>query len=522
MPERGLHQQIPERNAEWRGQFDIPTWTQVPDILITHWMPQLSGSELKVALYVVRYTFGYHRESATISFDRFLNGTFRQDGARLDWGAGVKRTQLKGVLPALVESGILIRERRHDRLGGDAASSYALNLRGEELEAGPKPAGYRAPAAYAFTPIPNQVFDALLPHLKEVELKALLYITHHTTGLKKRHADISRAQMIRGTVASDGRIMDRGAGITERSLDIALRGLIEKHVIFREQQFARDGGALPTRYGLNVLPEASPPPADSDLLAPVDVDQVSLADTNPGGGANPGPPVPVSSEPHERHDLKIHERRVQQQTKDDLTRKSEVVVALTNLGISPNTARNLASQHTEELIREQIDMLPYRRANDPAAVLVKAIREEWAAPASYQSPEQREAEVKEAERTRAELDAWREVQMLSKEREDSTRVPARRQSVEFRPFQGVPLDSRRAWATALMSLKNQGEAEAYLSGTQLLARNGDELVVGTRTLYAAEWLQRRVAHKAAQVLSVIGGEQVTVHFVAQTMWLSQG
>ncbi len=234
-----------------------------------------------------------------ISFDRFLNGTFRQDGIRLDWGAGVKRTQLKEVIPALVDVGILVRKRRHDQLGGDTASSFALHLRGEQSEPGPKPTDYRAPAAYAFTPVPNQLFDVLLPHLKEVELKAALYITHHTSGIKKRHADISRGQMLRGTVAEDGRILDRGVGVTERSLDTALRGLAKKRVIFREERRAHEGTSLPTRYGLNVLPDT---PANSELPTP--------ANSGEGSPANSELPTPANSEPHERHVLKTHEREI--------------------------------------------------------------------------------------------------------------------------------------------------------------------------------------------------------------------
>jgi hypothetical protein len=95
---------------------------------------------------------------------------------------------------------------------------------------------------------------------------------------------------------------------------------------------------------------------------------------------------------------------------------------------------------------------------------------------------------------------------------------ARRQPVEFKPFKKGGLDARRAWATALMELRTQPGSEAHLRGSRLLARDGDELVVGAASGYAAEWLDRRLAHRAAQVLSALGGEPVSVRFVAEGEW----
>jgi hypothetical protein len=100
------------------------------------------------------------------------------------------------------------------------------------------------------------------------------------------------------------------------------------------------------------------------------------------------------------------------------------------------------------------------------------------------------------------------------------KFPSRRNSrpTTFRPFQGNPLDSRQAWATALMDLRTVSGAESYLKGSKLLARDGDELVVGVSSAYAAEWLERRIAQRSASVLSALGGEPVGVRFVAENDW----
>ncbi len=41
---------------------------------------------------------------------------------------------------------------------------------------------------------------------------------------------------------------------------------------------------------------------------------------------------------------------------------------------------------------KHIDMLDYHDADDPAAMLIRAIEEEWVPPVEYQTPEQREAQ----------------------------------------------------------------------------------------------------------------------------------
>ncbi len=96
--------------------------------------------------------------------------------------------------------------------------------------------------------------------------------------------------------------------------------------------------------------------------------------------------------------------------------------------------------------------------------------------------------------------------------------PSRRRAITFQPFEGTTLDSRQAWATALMNLRGVPGAESYLKGSKLLARDGEELVVGVSSAYAAEWLERRIAQRSAQVLSALGGEPVGVRFVAENEW----
>jgi hypothetical protein len=66
-----------------------------------------------------------------------------------------------------------------------------------------------------------------------------------------------------------------------------------------------------------------------------------------------------------------------------------VVAILIGLGVTKTTANALARQHPLERIKSQIAMLEYRRPRDRAAVLVQAIREDWAPPSGHETSGQR-------------------------------------------------------------------------------------------------------------------------------------
>ena len=64
--------------------------------------------------------------------------------------------------------------------------------------------------------------------------------------------------------------------------------------------------------------------------------------------------------------------------------KQHVVAVLMRQNVTNVIAENLAKQHSSKQIMAQIRMLSYRNATDnPAGLLVKSIRENWAAPEAY-------------------------------------------------------------------------------------------------------------------------------------------
>ena len=91
------------------------------------------------------------------------------------------------------------------------------------------------------TVVPDDVFDLLMPELTEAELRVLLYIVRRTFGFKKDSDAISLTQMVSGIRTKDGRVLDRGTGMSRRGVMKGVAGLIEKGIITVRKTMSEDG-----------------------------------------------------------------------------------------------------------------------------------------------------------------------------------------------------------------------------------------------------------------------------------------
>ncbi len=114
-------------NHQFKG-YASPNYTPVPDELFDEQLPDLSGAELKVLLYVIRRTFGFKRESDNISISQMLNGLHTYDGRQLDRGVGLTKKTLLLAIKSLEEKNIIFTERRRSVERGDEPTSYRLNI----------------------------------------------------------------------------------------------------------------------------------------------------------------------------------------------------------------------------------------------------------------------------------------------------------------------------------------------------------------------------------------------------------
>jgi phage replication O-like protein O len=107
----------------------IPNSTQVPDVILDHWMAELSGAEFKVLMYVARRTYGFGKDSDRISLNQIARGIRRRDGRRLDRGTGLSRSGVKAACNSLIGRGLLVRQANRTEEGQECKeSTYRLNL----------------------------------------------------------------------------------------------------------------------------------------------------------------------------------------------------------------------------------------------------------------------------------------------------------------------------------------------------------------------------------------------------------
>lgn len=86
-------------------------YTEVPNAFIDLWAPQLTEAELRVLLYLIRRTAGFHREQAAVSVAQLACGMCTKDGRQLDRGTGMNRKSIFRALDRLEARGLIERTR---------------------------------------------------------------------------------------------------------------------------------------------------------------------------------------------------------------------------------------------------------------------------------------------------------------------------------------------------------------------------------------------------------------------------
>jgi hypothetical protein len=104
--------------------FYKPYTTPVPDNFFDDVLPDLSGAEVKVLLYIFRRTFGWKKDSDNISLSQLVSGITRRDGTVLDRGTGLSKPSVSRTLQQLVAKGMLRKVRRQSAENGDEPTTY--------------------------------------------------------------------------------------------------------------------------------------------------------------------------------------------------------------------------------------------------------------------------------------------------------------------------------------------------------------------------------------------------------------
>ena len=104
---------------------------------------------------------------------------------------------------------------------------------------------------WSTTATPDWLFDEVAPDLDKAPLKVLLYIVRRTCGFRKLADAISLNQFQHGIVTRDGRHLDKGCGVTNRTTLLhALDELEARGLIAHQDAIHADGGNATTVYYL--------------------------------------------------------------------------------------------------------------------------------------------------------------------------------------------------------------------------------------------------------------------------------
>ena len=110
-------------------------YTEVPNDFIDWWLAKCTGSEVKVMLYLFRRTRGFHKTSDHVGVRQIYRGLRGKDGTVFDRGTGLTMGTVSDALKALVEKGLVARERG----SGNTADCYTPTIaqRSENQNASP-------------------------------------------------------------------------------------------------------------------------------------------------------------------------------------------------------------------------------------------------------------------------------------------------------------------------------------------------------------------------------------------------
>jgi phage replication O-like protein O len=108
--------------------FPFPNTTQIPNDVFDTLLPQLSGGELKVLMYICRRTFGFQKDSDRISLSQISKGIITKTGKVLDHGTGLCKRHVITALKTLEKKNIIIITRTVDETGQNHVNTYSLNI----------------------------------------------------------------------------------------------------------------------------------------------------------------------------------------------------------------------------------------------------------------------------------------------------------------------------------------------------------------------------------------------------------
>jgi hypothetical protein len=357
------------------------------------------------------------------------------------------------------------------------------------------------------TPVPDEVFDVLMPQLSGAEVKVLLYICRRTFGFKKESDTISLHQIAHGITTRDGRVLDGGTGLCKRHVIRALKVLEKKNIIKVIRKADETGLNDVNTYSLNMHETES----GVGTKCPYGSDKMLSGGVT---SESPGVVTPASPTTNRKQET------VEQETDIIVV---DVARQLENFGIIKSAASKLIQHYPAGYIREKVAMAQMLVATgsalvsqNPAGWLRKAIEEDYAPPRSYERHRQHSVrEKKGTKQVQAEsiatLDVAKESHMPKEEPQSVQNVPTERKE----PAK-TDRENETVWQKALEQLKGTltlGETLTRLEGTTLLQVTDTAARIGVANPVHIAWLERRMYRQIANAIKGVLGKDLDLQFV---------
>jgi phage replication O-like protein O len=242
---------VADNQATFPG-FQFPNTTQIPNEVFDTLMPHLSGGELKVLLYICRRTFGFRKESDSISLTQIAHGITTKAGRILDQGTGLSKRHVINALKALEKRNIITVTRKVDATGLNTVNTYSLNLLAMGGGVGTKsPQGVVQPTSPGVVNSPSPgVVNSSAPtkqreQKKEIQKKDIVVVTQDLENFGIAKAAVTKLlqnypvqhikeklEMAKGLVAAESSLVSQNAaGWLRRAIeeDYILPKTSERH-----------------------------------------------------------------------------------------------------------------------------------------------------------------------------------------------------------------------------------------------------------------------------------------------------
>jgi phage replication O-like protein O len=355
------------------------------------------------------------------------------------------------------------------------------------------------------TPVPDEVFDVLMPQLSGAELKVLLYICRRTFGFKKDSDTISLHQIAQGIKTRDGRVLDGGTGLCKRHVQRALKVLEKKNIIQVTRKVDETGLNEVNTYSLNMRETGR----GVGTKSPHPRDKITPGVGTPESG---GVGTPMSTTTNSNQETVLQET------------DSVVGVAqnLENFGIIKSVASRLIQHYPAEYIREKLAMAQGLVAagsclvsQNPAGWLRRAIEEDYSPPRTYHRSRHKTREAKDRKTVQA---AARATSDIAREQRMPKEGPQRAQNAptEQKEPEKTDRENETTWDKALEQLKKDlplGESEARLNGTTLIEVTDTVAMIGVPNRFAIPWLERRLYSQIVKAMKGVVGKDLDLQFI---------